>query len=91
VVVEVKDASAPWNEGPWRVQVDDSGTASVSRTSKDADVRLPVEALGAAYLGGTNLVGMLRAGLVAESRAGAMRELWQAMRYDVAPGAAIGF
>ena len=91
VVVEVRDVSAPWNQASWRVQVDDSGTASVSKTSNDADIRLPVEALGAAYLGGTNLVGMLRAGLVEELRAGAMRELWHAMRHDVAPGTAIGF
>ena len=91
VVVEVRDVSAPWNEGSWRVQVDDSGTASVSRTSNEADIRLPVEALGAAYLGGTNLVGMLRAGFVEELRAGAVLELWRAMRHDVAPGTAIGF
>ena len=50
----------------------------------------PVEALGAAYLGGANLLGLARAGLVTEQRPGAARELWHALRSDVAPSAAVG-
>ena len=91
VVVEVADSAAPWNHGRWRVMADSSGRATVERTGGDADVSLPVEALGAAYLGGGNLVAMQRAGLVAERRAGAVRELWRAMRTDVAPTAAFMF
>lgn len=91
VVVEVADRSAPWNEGRWRVHADASGDASVERSTAEADLRLSVEALGAAYLGGTNLLGLARAGLVAEARAGAARELWQALRADLAPTAAVGF
>ena len=34
---------------------------------------------------------LLRAGLVAEHRQGAVAELWRAMRTDVAPSAAVGF
>jgi GNAT superfamily N-acetyltransferase len=88
VVIEVADPSAPWNEGGWRVRVDDAGQATVERSEAEADIRLPVSALGAAYLGGGNLVGLHRAGLVAERRGGAVAELWRAMRTEVLPTAA---
>ena len=91
VVVEVADKAAPWNEGSWRIHVDDTGRAEVERTSGEAAVRLPVDALGSAYLGGGNLVALQRAGLVEEVRPGAVAELWHAMRTDVAPTAAVGF
>ena len=57
----------------------------------ESDVRLGVEALGAAYLGGGNLVAKQHAGLVDERRKGAVAELWRAMRTDVSPTAAVGF
>lgn len=91
VVVEVADAAAPWNEGSWRITAGTDGEATVERTTAASDVRLGVEALGAAYLGGGNLVAQHRAGLVAERREGAVAELWRAMRTDVAPTAAVGF
>jgi GNAT superfamily N-acetyltransferase len=91
VVVDVADKAAPWNHGSWRIRVDESGTATVEKTSAQPDIRLPVEALGAAYVGGGNLVTLHRAGLVEEARAGAVTELWHAMRTDVTPTAAVGF
>ncbi|WP_310964238.1 GNAT family N-acetyltransferase [Nocardioides terrisoli] len=91
VVVEVDDEAAPWNTGCWRVAVDDRGTAEVTRCDRSAELRLPVRALGAAYLGGGNLATMQRAGLVEELRNGAAVELWRTMRTDSAPAAAIGF
>jgi predicted acetyltransferase len=91
VVVEVVDIAAPWNDGTWRIRSSDTGEASVERTTAESDVRLGVEALGAAYLGAGNLVAQQRAGLVAERRKGAVAELWRAMRTDVAPTAAVGF
>jgi len=90
VVVEVADEPAPWNAGLWRIRVKDH-TADVSRTDDGADVSLPVSALGAAYLGGANLAALQRAGVVAEHRPGATRELWGAFRTDVGPYAARGF
>jgi predicted acetyltransferase len=90
LVVEVADTSAPWNDGTWRVRAAD-GVASVERTSAEAEVRLPVQALGAAYLGGGNLVAQLRAGLVAERRRGAVAELSRALRTPTLPSAAVGF
>lgn len=91
VVVEVADSTAPWNDGTWRIRADDGGAATVDRTSARADVSLGVDALGAAYLGGGNLVALQRAGLIAEQRKGAVAELWRAMRTEVAPTAAFGF
>ena len=91
VVVEVTDVAAPWNDGRWRIQADDAGAATVGRTTAEPHVRLPVEALGAAYLGGGNLLARHRAGLVEECRAGAVAELGRALRTDLAPTAAVGF
>jgi GNAT superfamily N-acetyltransferase len=91
VVAEVADTVAPWNDGRWRVRADETGEATVERTDAEADVRLDVAALGAAYLGGGNLVALQRAGFVLERRRGAVAELWRAMRTDVAPTAAVGF
>jgi hypothetical protein len=91
VVVEVSDKVAPWNEGSWRIHADGEGRATVERTTAEPDLRMPVEALGAAYLGGGNLVALQRAGLVSERHPGAMVKLWRAMRTDVAPTAAVGF
>ena len=91
VVVQVADAFAPWNAGAWRIHSDAAGAATVEPTAAAADLSLGVEALGAAYLGGSNLVAMNRAGLIVEHRGGAVAELWRAMRTDVAPAAAIEF
>jgi hypothetical protein len=89
-VVDVADIAAPWNAGTWRIRADD-GEVSVEPTTAESDVRLGIEALGAAYLGGTNLVAMRRAGLISERRQGAVAELWRAMRTEIAPTAGIGF
>lgn len=88
LVVAVEDRTAPWNEGSWRFQVDADGQATVERTSSPPDLHLPIEALGSAYLGGGNLVAMHRAGLVSETRPGAVAQLWRAARTDLAPGSA---
>jgi predicted acetyltransferase len=91
VVVEVADTAAPWNQGVWRIHANERGEAAVAKTTDVADVRLDVQSLGAAYLGSGNLVALMRAGVVQERRAGAVAELWRAMRTDVSPTAAIGF
>jgi hypothetical protein len=63
----------------------------VERTAAEAEIRLGVDSLGAAYLGGGNLVTAHRAGLLSEQRRGAVAELWRAMRTDSLPAAAVGF
>lgn len=88
LVIEVADSLLPANEGRWRLVAgglaDDSKPAC-ERTSADADITLPVAALGAAYLGGTRLGGLQAAGQVAEHRPGALAELSAAMWWDPAP------
>jgi GNAT superfamily N-acetyltransferase len=90
VVVDVTDGSAPWNAGTWRIRVKD-GTGEATRSEDDAEVELPVSALGAAYLGGANLAEQHRAGVICEHRPGAVRDLWRAFRTDLGPYAARGF
>ena len=91
LVLDVSDTSAPWNAGRWRLRVDGSGAADVQRTEADADLRLPVQVLGALYLGDVSPVGLVRAGLVEQARAGAARALWHAVRTEARPAAATGF
>jgi len=90
IVAEVADESAPWNAGRWRIRVKD-GAGEATPTDDHAEVSLPVAALAAAYLGSANLAEWLRAGVIAEHRPGAVRELWRAFRTDVGPYAARGF
>ena len=90
VVVDVADTAAPWNAGTWRIHVS-GGEVACERSDDAAEVSLPVQALGAAYLGWGVLAGQLRSGLVTEHRPGAVLELHRAMRTDVPPVAAVGF
>ncbi|MGX1269972.1 GNAT family N-acetyltransferase [Streptomyces phaeoluteigriseus] len=73
VVLDVEDAFCPWNTGRWRLSGDAKG-AACSRTTDQADLRLSVRELGAAYLGGVSLVSLARAGRVREMRRGALAE-----------------
>lgn len=69
-VLEVVDPLG-YAEGRWRVEIGPDG-ASVTPTTADADVRLPVGSLGAALLGGHTLGRLARAGRVEESRPGGL-------------------
>ncbi|GAA2914423.1 GNAT family N-acetyltransferase [Streptosporangium fragile] len=84
VVIEVEDARCPWNARRWRLTADPSG-ARCAPTGDPADLTLPVSALGAAYLGGRRLTPLSAAGVVRESREGAVRELSTAMSWEPAP------
>lgn len=90
VVVEMTDRYAPWQAGRWRIVVE-GGEGRAERTEAAADLELPVAALGSAFLGGTNLVALLRAGMLSEVRPGSVTELWRAFRTDLPPAAASGF
>jgi predicted acetyltransferase len=63
VVLEVTDALCPWNAGRWRVTGGPDG-AACERTADDADLRLDVRELGAAYLGSETLSHLAAAGLL---------------------------
>lgn len=64
VVLDVGDALLPDNAGRWRLAVGADGSAEVTRTDRDADVRLDVRELGALYLGGRSASALGAAGLV---------------------------
>ncbi|MGD0874131.1 MAG: GNAT family N-acetyltransferase [Acidimicrobiales bacterium] len=73
LVIEVLDRFCPWNEGRFRLSVDLDGVGTVEQVEVAPDIALPVEALGAVYLGGVPFAGMATAGRIAECKQGATR------------------
>jgi predicted acetyltransferase len=84
VVLDVRDAFCPWNEGRWRLTGGPDG-ATCTRSDDDADLALDVRDLGAAYLGGESLSALAAAGLVTERHAGAVDPAARAFAWHVAP------
>jgi predicted acetyltransferase len=99
VVIEVRDDLLPSNAGRWRLATSgvasEDGGLSASCVplggGAPADVVLDVTELGAAYLGGTRIGALAGAGLVAERRPGAVRQLSAAMSWDPAPWCPVMF
>lgn len=91
LVLEVVDELCPWNAGRWRLRVDEDGMPRVDRSDADADLVLPVAALGAAYAGGRPLAAQVATLGVTEVTGGAVRRLSRSMRGDLEPVPAIGF
>jgi len=91
IVLDVVDPVCPWNQRAWRLSVDEGGVATCQPTADNADVRLPAEALGAAYLGSRRLATQAHQGLVTELTPGSLRLLSRAMSCDREPAAAIEF
>ena len=86
VVMEVRDELLPGNAGRWRLRAaGPAGGVTCERTSDPADVALGIRELGAAYLGGTRLGTLARAGLVAELRSGTLATLSAGMSWDPGP------
>jgi predicted acetyltransferase len=73
LVIEVEDPFCPWNDGRFRLSVDRGGVGTVERVNAAPDLALPVEALGAVYLGGVPFAGMAEVGRIAECTEGAAR------------------
>ena len=91
VVLDVVDPTCPWNQRAWRLTVDEDGVATCRPTADNADLRLPVQALGAAFLGSRSLASQADQGLVTELTAGSVRLLSRAMSSDREPVGAIEF
>lgn len=90
VVIEVTDELVPQNHGRWRLTAatiaSPSGFAGTcERSTARADLALPVQALGAAYLGGTRLGSLAAAGQVTEITPGSVAALSTAMSWEPAP------
>jgi len=84
VVLEVADEVCPWNAGRWALRWDGS-TAACARTATPAGLELGAAELGAAYLGGTRLEQLARAGRVRELRGGALAGASRAFQGDRSP------
>jgi predicted acetyltransferase len=84
VVFEVADEVCPWNAGRFALRWDGS-TATCAPTATPAGLELGVVDLGAAYLGGTTLDQLARAGRVRELRSGALAVASRAFQGDRAP------
>jgi predicted acetyltransferase len=80
LVFEVTDDFCPWNEGRWKLE---GGTAT--RTKERPDLRLPVQSLGSAFLGGLQFAALARAGRVEELRQGALARADGLFRWDRHP------
>jgi predicted acetyltransferase len=84
VVLEVADAVCPWNAGRYALRWDGE-TATCAPTATPAELELSATELGAAYLGGTTLDVLARAGRVRELRSGALAAASRAFQGDRAP------
>ena len=84
VVLDVADEFCPWNADRWRFTVKE-GEATVRRVTDEPDVALDINALGAAYLGGTRLTTLAKAQHVRELTPGALRALSHAFVGESAP------
>jgi predicted acetyltransferase len=80
IVFEVADEFCPWNEGRWKLE---GGRAE--RTKDDPDLRLPVQSLGSALLGGVSFASLRRAGRLAELKDGAIAHGDSLFRWDRHP------
>jgi predicted acetyltransferase len=84
VVLAVRDARRSDRPDLLRLEGGPDG-ARVSRTSGSADVTLDVRELASAYLGGTSLSTLVRAGLVEEHRSGAVGALGAGLSWTRLP------
>ncbi|NEK87226.1 GNAT family N-acetyltransferase [Blastococcus saxobsidens] len=90
LVLEVRDAFCPWNDGRWRLSGHPAG-AYCGPTDRDPDLVLGIEALSAAYLGGVSLATLQGAGRVTEVSPGAVTLAATAFGWPVAPAASEDF
>jgi predicted acetyltransferase len=84
VVLEMADEFCPWNAGRWALRWDGAG-ATCGRTALPAELSLSAADLAAAYLGGTTLATLARAGRLQELRQGALARASLAFRGEREP------
>jgi predicted acetyltransferase len=91
LVLDVVDPVCPWNQHAWRLTVGLDGVATCLPSKDDADLLLPIQALGAAYLGSRTIAAQAHQGLVSELTPGSVNLLSRAMSCDREPVGAIEF
>jgi predicted acetyltransferase len=72
IVLDVRDAFCPWNEGRYVLEGGPDGATCARDDRAAVDVTLSAADLGAAYLGGTSLFSLAHAGRVTEHTPGAL-------------------
>ena len=80
LVLDLADDFCQWNAGRWKLE---GGVAE--RTEAEPDLRLPVQSLGSAYLGGVSFAQLAWAGRVEELKPGALRRADALFRWDRHP------
>jgi predicted acetyltransferase len=80
LVLEVRDAFCPWNEGRWRL----AGGAA-ERTDAEAHLALDVTVLGSAFLGGIRFAQLAQGGRVEELKRGAIERADGLFRHGLHP------
>ena len=80
IVLEVADDFCPWNDGRWKLE---DGTAK--RTRSAADLRVPAQSVGSAFMGGVSFAELARAGRVQELKPGALARADALFRWDRHP------
>ncbi|SHF90342.1 GNAT family N-acetyltransferase [Geodermatophilus nigrescens] len=84
MVLEVRDPFCPWNDGRWWLRGHPAG-AFCAPSEGDPDLVVDVDALAAAYLGGTSLGTLQAAGRVTEVSPGAVTQAATAFSWPVTP------
>lgn len=92
ITMSIEDAQIAENAKVWRFTVV-GGKATVVHAERDAsvDVAMSIQELSVAYLGGTTLDALATAGLVHETRPGAIANLSDAFRSRLAPRGSFHF
>ena len=86
IVLEVRDALCPWNEGRFVLDAGPDGASCAPVAGgESADIALSVADLGAVYLGGTRLGSLARADRIEELTPGAVRRADLLFSNDVEP------
>ena len=83
IVIGVADAFADWNEGSFRLTIDE-GVGRCEKVAAHPDVTMDVNTLGALYLGGVDAMGLARAGRI-DGAAEAVRGVDELFRGALAP------
>lgn len=85
VVLEVRDAFCPWNDGRVALEAGPGERGAASGSTEEPDLVCTVNELGAAYLGGTSFRQLHRAGRLEERTPGALARADAMFGWDPAP------
>lgn len=90
LVLAVRDRTAPWNEGVWKIEVDD-GRLFVKAASEQPDLTLEVRTLAALYNGHLTPAEAARVGLLEVGRRSSLDEAAGIFSVSCAPFCIDGF